>query len=247
MPAPVRATSPDELLEMVERARAERGLSKAELARRSRVRAETVRDLLTRRDANPTVRNVLQMLQPLGLGLGLVELPGAAGPTVDELGSEASEAVRLGLSRLGAPIFGRVTGTANTTAGPEEVLVGALALSRVDASIARALPVAIWKTRRSVDRGRIRREATRRGLIRVWGFFLELTASLGGDPALAREARSLHGRLPRRPTPFFNGAEKSPYETKLAELRTPDVARRWGFRMNMTLDSFRSTFAKAVR
>jgi hypothetical protein len=34
----------------------------------------------------------------------------------------------------------------------------------------------------------------------------------------------------------------SKYQSRLAEERTPAVARRWGFRMNMDLDSFRSLF-----
>ena len=30
------------------------------------------------------------------------------------------------------------------------------------------------------------------------------------------------------------------------ELRTPEVARKWGFRMNMGMDSFESMFAKGA-
>ena len=36
-------------------------------------------------------------------------------------------------------------------------------------------------------------------------------------------------------------------ERKLAELRTPEVARKWGFRMNMGMDSFESMFAKGAK
>ena len=36
-------------------------------------------------------------------------------------------------------------------------------------------------------------------------------------------------------------------ERKLAELRTPEVARKWRFRMNMPMDSFVSMFEKGVQ
>ena len=36
-------------------------------------------------------------------------------------------------------------------------------------------------------------------------------------------------------------------ERKLAELRTPAVARKWRFRMNMPMDSFVSMFEKGVQ
>jgi DNA-binding XRE family transcriptional regulator len=69
-------TTAGEFLRAVENARALRGLTKAELARRSHVRAETVRHLLTADAANPTLTNALDMLRPLGLAVDLVELPG---------------------------------------------------------------------------------------------------------------------------------------------------------------------------
>ena len=36
-------------------------------------------------------------------------------------------------------------------------------------------------------------------------------------------------------------------ERKLAEMRTPEVARKWGFCMNMGMDSFESMFKKGAR
>jgi len=78
-------TTASDLLRSLDGARASRGVSKAELARRSHVRAETVRRLLTDEAANPSLTNVLDMLRPLGLGLGLVELPRPVEPTDDML------------------------------------------------------------------------------------------------------------------------------------------------------------------
>jgi hypothetical protein len=47
-----------------------------------------------------------------------------------------------------------------------------------------------------------------------------------------------------RPTQFFQPTTLR--ERRLAELRTPEVARKWGFRMNMGMDSFESMFRKGA-
>jgi len=77
--------------------------------------------------------------------------------------------------------------------------------------------------------------------------FLELTAELSGDRSLAREARPLarEERRRKRASQFFK--LRSATERRLAELKTPAVARQWGFRMNMSGDSFASMFRKAAR
>ena len=45
---------------------------------------------------------------------------------------------------------------------------------------------------------------------------------------------------------FFEGPTNR-YEAELERLRTPDVARRWRFLMNMPLDVFEGAFRKALR
>jgi hypothetical protein len=92
---------------------------------------------------------------------------------------------------------------------------------------------------------RLRREAERRGQARVLGFFLDLTTKLSGETMFAAEAAKLHARSPAKPTQFFRPTTWR--ERRLAELRTPAVARKWRFRMNMPMDSFVSMFEKGVQ
>lgn len=84
-----------------------------------------------------------------------------------------------------------------------------------------------------------------RGQTRVLGFFLDLTAKLSGETTFESEATKLHVRVPTKPTQFFQPTTWR--ERKLAEMRTPEVARKWGFRMNMDMDSFESMFRKGTQ
>jgi transcriptional regulator with XRE-family HTH domain len=236
--APLTATTASEVLHALETARAARGVSKAELARRSHVRAQTVRRLLTDKSPNPTLTNVLDMLRPLGLGLGLVEV------RQDSVKSHADE-VHAWLSFYGAPLYGSTTVDMKNVPGVESVLVEGLKVSREDATVARALPLAFWKNRGSLALKLLRDEAERWNQTRTLGFFLDLTAQLSGETAFKREAARLHSRVPLKTTQFFQPTTRR--ERQLAELKTPEVARRWGFRMNMGLDSFASMFEKGAR
>lgn len=226
-----------EVMENVESARASRGLSKAELARRSFVRPETVRHLLTGKDVNPTLSNVLGLLRPLGLGLKLTPLPSLpSDPDDDRLKGQ--------LAHYGAALYGPEPDP-GTVPPPETVLADGLRLARKNASVARTLPLALWKTRDKLDLDLLLKEGRRRGQDRTLGFFLCLTSQLSGDPSFREESRKLKVLLPSSPTQFFQPTTMR--ERNLAEVRTPEVARDWGFRMNMGMDSFESMFAKGTR
>jgi hypothetical protein len=107
------------------------------------------------------------------------------------------------------------------------------------------LPLAIARNRALLDLPELRRLAVQRGQGSTLGFFLDLTAELSGDHGLARAARPLRPRrAPKRASQFFK--VRSRLERRLAEAKTPDVARRWNFRMNMSMDSFASMFRKAA-
>ena len=236
--------SPQGLMRVVEQARAARGMSKAELSRRSKVRFETVRRLLTSKGANPTLGNVFDMLRPLGLELRVADRKGrsSAKPAMVDAAK-----VKAWLSHYGAPLYGSSAVTTSDIPAPEDVLAMGLSLAREDASVARALPVAFWRTHDRMDTAKLRRLARRHGQTNTLGFFLDLTGALANEQKFSREARRLRpaGRA-RKPTQFFKG-HLNPYERKLAEIRTPDVARKWNFRMNMSLDSWQSMFNKATR
>jgi DNA-binding phage protein len=62
----------DQFMRALEAARAASGLSKAELARLSKMPAAGVRRVLSAEDANPTIATVLGILRTMGLGLQIV-------------------------------------------------------------------------------------------------------------------------------------------------------------------------------
>jgi hypothetical protein len=127
--------------------------------------------------------------------------------------------------------------------GPlEEALVDGLALSHEDSTILRALPVVIARNHTRIDYPRLRTLACERGREAELGMLLELTAEVAGLEALVHEALKL--RRPERP-PCLYFHERGRFGQRLAEQRTPSVARRWGFLMNMTVDCFRDLLLKA--
>jgi DNA-binding phage protein len=235
------ATTACDLLRSLDGARASRGVSKAELARQSQVRPETVRRLLTTEAPNPTLGNVLDMLRPLGLGLVITKLPS----DIERATRIAGDIVSDWLSFYGAPLYGPSRVDPGTVPDVEEVLADSLKLSRERAVVARALPLAFWKSRERLDLDRLRREAERRGQSCTLAFFLDLTARLSGEALFECEAAKLRVHVPATPVQFFSPTTER--ERKLAEMRTPEVARKWGFRMNMGMDSFESTFKKGAR
>ena len=182
-----------DVLRALDGARARMGMSKAELARRGRVPPETVRRLLTSREANPHFSLVADLLRPAGLGLFVGKLDDPA-----ENAPADPDRVQAWLAHLGAPLYGSTAVKASAVPPPERVLAEALPLARQDATLARALPVALYRARRRLDFSLLRRLASERGQERTLGFFLDLTAELSGDRSLAREARPLLREARRR-------------------------------------------------
>ncbi|MEW5849050.1 MAG: hypothetical protein AB2A00_09550 [Myxococcota bacterium] len=155
---------------------------------------------------------------------------------------EHAETVRGWLRDLGAPL---VNGRAATPAPSEEdALADALKLAHRDASVARVLPLCLWYHRNHVDVARLGDRARADGEKHALGFMLDLTAEVCGDKRFAQWARELRDRRRRVVRDFFHGAPTSRRARELAERNTPDVARRWGYRMNMDLENFRALFQK---
>ncbi len=94
----------DALIRALEGARAGRGISKAELARRISVKPEIVRRLLTDAAGNPTVATVLKVATALDYHLELV-------PNQGRRAAQPPEAARQSGSVTGAPTAARATGT----------------------------------------------------------------------------------------------------------------------------------------
>ena len=153
-----------------------------------------------------------------------------------------AERVRTWLSAAGAPLL--VSRPARGPRPPvEAVLAEGVALSHRDAAVARVLPLALWRQRDTLDFDELVRQASLRNESQALGFFLELTGTLGNERRLKGRARRLRDGRRTRTRPFFS-RPMGPRELALARLRTPAIARRWGYWMNMDLESFASTFAK---
>lgn len=181
--------------------------------------------------ANPGYRQASLVRRLLG--------EGGAGST--PLAAEG-ERVRGWLAGLGAPLL-----VSRLPKGPvpslEDVLARGLAQSHHDAAVARVLPLVLWRHRHQLDHGRLVRAATDRNERQSLGFFLEITGLLGGDPRLASLAAPLRDLRRARARPYFPHA-RGRMALALARRKTPALARRWGYLMNMDLDSFASAFAK---
>jgi hypothetical protein len=130
----------------------------------------------------------------------------------------------------------------------EEAVVGAVEASRRDAALARMLPVFLWRTRHRLDLPALVGHAQRRRVGAALGFFLEAAACLGGRPVFDHALGPLRAASGGgRPSYFFRGTEKRPFERAAADRATPPLARRWGWLMNMPWDSFAGYFAKVAK
>lgn len=145
------------------------------------------------------------------------------------------------LVALGAPLRG-VEPLAIEPTEQMPTLVRGLTLARRDAVVARSLPLCFWRLRETLDvkvlAGLTPRAEDRHAL----GFLLELTGELGGDRRLVGLAESLRDRRMTSQRDFF---QLSPPRRE-AVVRDFPTAAKWGFRMNMDLDSFRALFDKFV-
>lgn len=151
------------------------------------------------------------------------------------------DATRRKLAFLGAPLLSE-----KDPPGPdeslEEVLLDACRAAHMDATVARVLPFVLARLADRLDVEALRRAARASDLKQTVGFMLELAGALGDRQDLEQQATRFLDRRRSRPRPFFPG--ESRFARVLAEERSPALARRWGWRMNMGLDSFAAVFDK---
>lgn len=157
--------------------------------------------------------------------------------------TEASRATRGQLRSLGAPLS--IPAEPVAPAQREQVIVDGVRLARHDPTIARVLPIVLWAQRTMIDPERLEAAARTGRVKHALGFMLALTAELARDRGLKRLAESFRDHRARGTRPFFE-LPSSRAADELAARRTPDVARKWGFLMNMDLASFESQFTKHV-
>lgn len=168
----------------------------------------------------------------------------ASGEAETKTRAHHDEQVRAWFTSVGAPLAAAET---KGRVPPVEHVVGeALSLSHRDPTVARVFPLVLWRQRKQLDFDRLFQEATRRDERQALGYFLELAGELGGDPRLVEAARTLHDRRRKRARMFFAGPH-GPRALAATRRNTPKEALRWGYLMNMGMDSFRSTFDKFAR
>ncbi len=169
------------------------------------------------------------------------QLASLAAPSKPPTKNREGQAVRRMLKTLGAPINGRRA--KHSDVDTETALVDGIKLARRDATVARIIPLCLWHERDSIDWKKL--VATVHGAEdkHALGFFLELTSKLTGDQRFKSCASMLRDKRVRAVRDFFDGRSTSSAR-ELADLRTPKLARHWGFRMNMSMESFESIFAK---
>lgn len=154
------------------------------------------------------------------------------------------EKARFALAAIGAPV-----GAPRRNPPPadlEAALADGLVLAHRDATLARTLPLVFWRQRDNFDLGRLVVQASRRGERFALGLFLELAGRLGHEPTLVQSARQLRDRRRTAVHLFFTGPH-GPIAMAMARRYTPQVARGWGYLMNMAVDSFRTLFDKFAR
>jgi hypothetical protein len=152
--------------------------------------------------------------------------------------SDDDQVLKQSLVALGAPLRG-VRPREVAASARMQTLVRGVELARRDAVVARSLSLCFWKLRDALDLRALAELTPRAEDKHALGFFLELTGELGGDRRLVGLAESLRDRRMTSVRDFFRSSTRD-------VSRNFALAAKWGFRMNMDLDSFRSLFDKFV-
>jgi hypothetical protein len=164
-------------------------------------------------------------------------------PAADSAGATDDD-VRAWLHAVGAPLGGPPV--RGRMPPPEEVFAAALGVAHRDATVARVIPLLLWQRRQELNLEQLVRVATRRNERHALGYFLELAGRLGKDKQLLDVANRLRDRRRSRARLFFDRPH-GPLAMAAVRSNTPTLARKWGYLMNMGLDSFASLFAKHAR
>ncbi|HUU02392.1 MAG TPA: winged helix-turn-helix domain-containing protein [Myxococcota bacterium] len=157
---------------------------------------------------------------------------------------EEHDRVMKNLKWLGLPLSGRSL-SARDKMNPEEALARALVLAHRDPSLAKALPVLVYKLCDELDWNDLLGRSRELRELRALGFFLQLAGQLSGRDDLKTMASSLHDGRERKQRNFFQTRSGEFYE-RLAKINTPEIAGSWNYIINMPLESFRSFFEKHV-
>ena len=144
--------------------------------------------------------------------------------------------------------FGSQSSTGFRVSNLERSLAKAVALTGRDASMARMLPVLLWRCRAIVDQTKLVAASVELGVGARLGYFLDLASKVSGErvcgAALAELRRRNLGKA--RLEHLHDQVAASPWRSMLAEAATPPFARRWGLLTGTSVESAKEYFDKVA-
>lgn len=160
--------------------------------------------------------------------------------TTEQTDDPASVRTRGELRTLGAPLHDEAVQVDDV----EAALVRGVALAHHDPTVARVLPLCFSGARaKDVNVERLRNLAREANEKQGVGFFLDLAGTVSGQQRLRQWAKVFRDhRYGRGTRSFF--PELTKRARYAAEENTPMLAKRWGLRMNMPLETFQSMYQK---
>ncbi len=161
---------------------------------------------------------------------------------VENSEAHLSERVLANLGRMSGALGGK-TGN-QTELSDEKTLALAFKLARQNATVARTIPIALYRYVDSLDFEKLKNFCLKEGEKKILGFFLDLTSALTHQSRFHDLANELYDNRFKKTESFFMNQPKGKYAKKLESLNTPVIAKRWHFKMNMDFENFRSHFEK---
>lgn len=146
------------------------------------------------------------------------------------------------LAAYGAPL---ASTEPSRTLALEEALVEGLKLSHRNAVVFRTLPIVLLKNQDSLDWRLVKKQAAAANESRALGLMVDLTSTVAGRPELRRHVDEL--RVGDEDGTEYYFPVRSRYDRASAELRSPEVARRWGYFLNTTEESLRTLLFKFLK
>jgi hypothetical protein len=154
-------------------------------------------------------------------------------------GTEHSESIHQTLVAYGAPL---VSWEPVRHMPLEQALVQGLGLSHAHPALFRVLPLVLLQHTNTLDWDRLRALAREASVEAELGLLVELTAQAVGRPKLMHAVSALQPPADG-PVRFFHEPH-SEFGRELARQRTPPVAKRWGFWLDLSEDSVRALVRK---
>jgi hypothetical protein len=152
----------------------------------------------------------------------------------DSLHEDDRKRTKETLVAMGAPLAGWM---ARVHVAPEQALATALQLALDDATLLRVFPVVLAKNWKRLDWNSLADEARERSVLELLGMLVELTGQLTQEPKLSQKANAWWSPTPKLKFLF---APRNRFDRELAEHGSLQVAKKWGFLVNLGEDSFRS-------